>query len=159
MKISKTLPGNTRTASGVLALLAMLTVVGVACERTPTAPKTGTSTGTTAAPANVPVPTTPAKADNTKNNAANRDADVKTPLDQGNSRSDIDITAGIRRAIITDKAMSTNAQNCKIISEKGVVTLRGVVDSEAEKETIGATAKATTGVVSVDNQLEVKKPG
>jgi osmotically-inducible protein OsmY len=56
-----------------------------------------------------------------------------------------------------DKAMSMNAQNCKIITDKsGVVTLRGVVDSQAEKDAIQAKAQAVAGVTRVDNQLEVK---
>ena len=54
--------------------------------------------------------------------------------------------------------MSINAQNCKVICDKAVVTLRGVVNSQAEKDTIGAKAMAVAGVISVDNQLVVKAP-
>ncbi|MBL8886282.1 MAG: BON domain-containing protein [Phycisphaerales bacterium] len=94
--------------------------------------------------------------DNTAVNKVDRNSGTKTPMDQSNSKSDIDITASIRRAIMEDKEMSTNAQNCKIITEGGVVTLRGPVNSQAEKDAIEAKAKAASGVTRVDNQLEVK---
>lgn len=97
----------------------------------------------------------PAKPDNTANNS--RDAETaKTPLDQSNDARDVEISAAVRRAIVDDAAMSTNAKNVKIITAKGVVTLRGVVDSQAEKDSIESKAKGVAGVVSVDNQLEVK---
>ncbi|MGH7241921.1 MAG: BON domain-containing protein [Phycisphaerales bacterium] len=81
---------------------------------------------------------------------------TKTPMDQSNAKADIDITAAIRRAIMEDKSMSTNAQNCKIITEGGVTTLRGPVNSQSEKDAIEAKAKSVAGVTRVDNQLEVK---
>lgn len=80
----------------------------------------------------------------------------KTTLDQSESSDAIEITAEIRRAIVEDDSMSINAQNSKIITEEsGLVTLRGVVDSEQEKNAIEAIAKGVTGVTRVDNQLEV----
>lgn len=103
--------------------------------------------------------TTPPKADNTANNERDRDTTNPTPIDQKNNQADIDITAKIRAAVVDDDTMSTNARNCKIITQDGVVTLRGVVDSQAEKDAIETKAKAVAGVVRVDNQLEVKAPG
>lgn len=97
-----------------------------------------------------------ADADNTANNKVDRDSATKTPVDQSNSKTDIDITASIRRAIMADKSMSVNAQNCKIITEAGVTTLRGPVESQAEKDAIEAKARAVPGVTRIDNQLEVK---
>src|SRR5262249_12617878 len=104
-------------------------------------------------------PTTPPQPDNTGVNKRDRDTDKpanKTPMDQANNNADIAITEKIRSTIMADKAMSTDAQNCKIITDKGVVTLRGVVDSATEKMAIENIAKATAGVTRVDNQLEVK---
>ncbi len=98
------------------------------------------------------------QADNTARNTADRDTTTKTPLDQSNSKADIDITTAIRRAVMEDNVLSTNAKNCKIITDKGVVTLRGPVATQAEKDSIGAMARAAAGVTSVDNQLEVKSP-
>ncbi len=97
-----------------------------------------------------------AAADNTARNAVDQNGATKTPLDQSNSASDIKITADVRREIMTDKSMSMNAQNCKIITDKGVVTLRGPVTSQTEKDAIESKAKATAGVSKVVNELEVK---
>ena len=101
---------------------------------------------------------TPPAADNTARNKADRDTNAKTPLDQSESSPDIKITADIRREIMKADNMSTNAQNCKIITDKGVVTLRGPVNSIAEKDRIAAFATSVAGVVRVDNQLEIKSP-
>lgn len=121
------------------------------CDRrdeAPTPAPASTRSTETAAPNPAP--------DNTGANKADRDSASKTPMDQSNTKTDIDITASIRRAIMNDKAMSINAQNCKIITEAGVTTLRGPVESQAEKDSIESKAKAVAGVVRVDNQLEVK---
>jgi hyperosmotically inducible protein len=115
-----------------------------------TAPRSDTTTRDTS---------TPPKADNTAKNERDRDTTNPTPIDQKNNQADIDITAKIRSAVVDDDTMSTNARNCKIITQDGVVTLRGVVDSQAEKDAIEAKAKTVAGVVRVDNQLEVKTPG
>ena len=95
--------------------------------------------------------------DNTARNKGDGAPEAKSPMDQSESSSDIKITADIRRAIMDDNSMSVNAQNCKIITDKsGMVTLRGVVNSQAEKDMIESKAKAVAGVTKVDNQLEVK---
>lgn len=115
--------------------------------------------GTTTTPSGATTsPSTTKDADNTDRNKRDRDMDAtKTPLDQSQSAEDVKITAEIRKAILDDKSMSMNGQNVKIITDKsGVVTLRGPVDSQAEKDAIEAKAKAVAGVTRVDNQLEVK---
>ena len=119
-------------------------------------PANRTAPAPNAPAANTPAPTKP---DNTGVNKRDASGETKTPMDQSNSKSDIDITASIRKAIMDDRSMSTNAQNCKIITDKGVVTLRGVVDSAAERDAIGMKAGAVAGVTRVDNQLEVKVGG
>lgn len=115
--------------------------------------RTGTTgSGTTGAATNEAP-----KADNTERNKADRDMDTsKTPMDQSNSDSDVKITADIRRAIMDESGMSVNAQNCKIITQNGVVTLRGPVATQAEKDSIEAKARAAAGVTNVVNELEVK---
>ena len=132
----------TRPMLGVA--LVLICLVGGACDKTDTNSTTST-------------PPKGAQPDNTARNKADRDMQTKTPMDQSNSSADIKITADIRRAIMDDKSMSTNAQNCKIITDKaGVVTLRGPVGSQAEKDSIEAKAKAVAGVTNVINELEVK---
>ena len=95
--------------------------------------------------------------DNTASNKGDAAKTAKSPMDQSQSIDDVKITAEIRRAIMDDKTMSINAQNCKIVTDKaGKVTLRGVVNSQTEKDAIELKAKSASGVSSVDNQLEVK---
>jgi osmotically-inducible protein OsmY len=77
-------------------------------------------------------------------------------MDQGGSEADRDLTATIRRAIVADDALSTDAHNVKIITQDQVVTLRGPVKSAAEKAAVAAKAQQAKGVKRVDNQLEVK---
>jgi osmotically-inducible protein OsmY len=90
-------------------------------------------------------------------NGAATPAASKTPMDQSESAVHIKITADIRREILDDKSMSTNAQNCKVITDSnGRVTLRGAVDTQAERDSIGAKASRIAGGTNVDNLLEVK---
>jgi osmotically-inducible protein OsmY len=96
------------------------------------------------------------KADNTERNVRDRDDKTVLPTDQGGSAADRDVTAAIRKAIVDDDALSTNAQNVKIVTIAGVVTLRGPVETSEEKAAIAATAEKTTGVKRVNNQLEIK---
>jgi hyperosmotically inducible protein len=95
-------------------------------------------------------------ADNTERNVRDRDGKTLTPTDQGGSAADRDVTAAIRKAIVDNDALSTDAQNVKIVTIAGVVTLRGPVETPAEKATVAATAEKTKGVKRVDNQLEIK---
>lgn len=141
---------NTHNILG-LALVSMSLALG-ACDRRSDR-DWNRRTGTTAHP--TPKGT---EADNTARNTVDRDSSTKTPMDQSNSSADIKITADIRSAIMGDKSMSMNAQNCKIITDKsGVVTLRGPVASQAEKDAIEAKVKAIAGVTRVVNDLEVKQ--
>jgi osmotically-inducible protein OsmY len=94
-------------------------------------------------------------ADNSGKNVRDRQESAQTPGDQSNSKSDVAITKAVRKAVVADKALSTNAHNVKIITTNGVVTLRGPVKSPEEKDKIGAKAKQVAGVKSVDNQLEI----
>jgi osmotically-inducible protein OsmY len=93
--------------------------------------------------------------DNTGRNVRDRNDATQTPGDQGSSATDIKITQEIRRALTDSERLSTNGKNVKIITLDRVVTLRGPVDSQAERDAIVKVAKATDGVQRVDNQLEV----
>lgn len=97
-------------------------------------------------------------ADNTGRNVRDRDDATVTPEDQGESASDRKITAAIRRSIVKDKSLSLDAHNAKIITRNGVVTLRGPVDSQAEKQKLQSIAEKVRGVKRIDNQLEIKSP-
>jgi len=99
---------------------------------------------------------TAAAADNTGQNVRDRNNRTLTPLDQGNNQSDLNTTAQIRKEIIADKGMSLNAQNVKIITLDGHVTLRGPVNNAQEKRLIGEIADRIAQVGNVDNQLDVQ---
>jgi hyperosmotically inducible protein len=95
------------------------------------------------------------KADNTGRNVRDRDSQTLTPIDQGNTESDLKTTKLIRKAIMDVKDLSMNARNVKIITDNGQVTLRGPVKSADEKRVINEIAKQLAKDGSVDNQLEV----
>jgi hyperosmotically inducible protein len=94
-------------------------------------------------------------ADNSGKNVRDRKDGAPTSGNQSNAKSDVAITQEIRKVVMADKSLSTNAHNVKIITADGVVTLRGPVKSAAEKATIEAKAKQAAGVSRVDNQLEI----
>jgi hyperosmotically inducible periplasmic protein len=99
------------------------------------------------------------KAPDADNTAKNADVNTptETPTAQSESGPDIEISAAIRKAVVDDKALSVNAHNVKIVTSSGVVTLRGPVKSDAEKQSIEAKAKKVAGVTSVNNLLEVEQ--
>jgi len=94
--------------------------------------------------------------DNTGINKRDQNDEALTPGDQGTSQEDREITRRIRRAITQNDQMSTAAKNVKIITVNAKVTLRGPVNSEAERDQIAAVAQQIAGS-GLDNQLEVKQ--
>ena len=92
--------------------------------------------------------------DNSALNARDKGNTTLTPKDQKENKKDIKITSRIRQAVVRNKALSIDAQNAKIITRDGLVTLRGSVANEAEKIKLQHIAQKTKGVVQVDNQLE-----
>ena len=94
--------------------------------------------------------------DNTGKNERDRSGETMTSGDQSNSPEDVKITAAIRRAVVADDSLTMTATNVKIITANGVVTLRGPVNTAAEKTRIGQIAAKNAGGAKVENQLEVK---
>ena len=108
-----------------------------------------------------PTPRDPAssnstEADNTKQNSSDQNKNTETAEKQSNSKDDLALTQKIRQAVMKDGSLSMNAKNAKIIAQDGKITLKGPVDSQQEKDTIGAAAGEIAGKDKVDNQLEVK---
>lgn len=95
-------------------------------------------------------------ADNTSKNKRDKDLGKPTAQNQSNAKSDVELTREVRRAIMKEKGLSTNAQNVKIITKHGVMTLRGPVATAKEKDLIGKLAK-DSGATSITNQLEPKE--
>jgi|SRR5579862_4601647 len=75
---------------------------------------------------------------------------------QEKDRSDRNLTDQIRKAIIADKSLSTDAHNVKVITRDGQVTLRGLVRSENEKRTVEVKAVEVAGQDRVINDLVIK---
>lgn len=94
-------------------------------------------------------------ADNTARNTRDRGGRTLTPADQGGNESDVTLTQEIRKAVVATDGLSLNAQNVKIITVKGRVTLRGPVRTAEEKVMIAAIATRVAGAANVDDQLEV----
>ncbi len=100
--------------------------------------------------------TEPAQPDNTTVNQRDRNASEATADRQKDNRADRDITQQIRKAIVKDKSLSTYAHNVKIITQNGMVTLKGPVRSEQEKQAVEAAAVQVAGGDRVTDQLDVK---
>jgi len=93
--------------------------------------------------------------DNTKVNQRDRSQTEPTADQQKENSSDRHLSQQIRRAIVKDKSLSTNAHNVKIIAQNGSVTLKGAVASEEEKQTIESKATEIAGPGKVNNELQV----
>jgi hyperosmotically inducible protein len=98
----------------------------------------------------------PVAPDNSAVNVRDRAAGAMTAGEQSSATDDVALTRKIRRAVVKDRSLSTLAHNVKIVSANGNVTLRGPVNTEAEKVAIASKAQAIAGAGKVDNQLEVK---
>jgi osmotically-inducible protein OsmY len=79
-----------------------------------------------------------------------------SPQDQAASDADRALVVQIRQSMMNDTSMAAAAPSVKVTVNNGKVILAGEVKSNAEKANLGSLAQRTAGVVSVDNQLEVK---
>lgn len=97
------------------------------------------------------------KPDNTKVNKRDRNPGEATADRQKMNAADRSLTAEIRKSLMADKALSTYAHNVKIISQDGIVTLKGPVSSDEEVKSIVAKAVEVAGSPDkVVNQMSVK---
>lgn len=103
-------------------------------------------------PSTTPTSTT-TDADNTGKNVRDREPAAKTPIDQNENQTDVNITANIRSKVM-DANLSLNGRNVKIITQDGSVTLRGPVDNAGEKTRIEEIARGVAGQ-KVTSELEV----
>ena len=93
--------------------------------------------------------------DNTKVNTRDRAAGAVTADQQKETPTDRDITKRIRQAVVGDKSLSTYAHNVKIVARDGQVTLKGPVNTDAEKQAIEKKAIAVAGANRVTNEITV----
>ena len=69
--------------------------------------------------------------------------------------SDATLTTKVHTALANDVGMRT-MYSINVDSDKGVVTLKGKVDSQATKQRAEDVAKRVSGVNTVKNELQVK---
>ena len=77
--------------------------------------------------------------------------------DTRQSMSDAGLTGKVKSALAADVGTKT-LRGVDVDSDKGVVTLKGHVDSSDTKQRAEAVAKKVSGVKSVKNQLSIRKP-
>jgi osmotically-inducible protein OsmY len=95
--------------------------------------------------------------DNSQMNQRDRDDRTRTPFEQGNSPEDLQVTQQIRKYVVNGtNNFSVLAQNIKIITRNGRVTLRGPVKTDDEKSSIAMMAQEVAGTNNVNDLLEVK---
>ncbi len=66
------------------------------------------------------------------------------------------ITAGVKAKFLADSQIKS--LDISVATEKGVVTLTGTVDNQAEITKAGEIAKSIKGVTKVRNDLKLKTP-
>lgn len=96
--------------------------------------------------------------DNTKVNTRDRAPQAVTADQQKETPADREISRKIRRALVTDKSLSTYAHNVKVITQDGMVTLKGPVRSEEEKDAVAAKASTIVKKNQITNQLTIAPP-
>lgn len=98
--------------------------------------------------------------DNTKTNQRDRSKNEPTADQQKENNSDRELARKIRQSVVSDKSLSTDAHNVKIIAQDGDVTLKGPVRSEEEKRTLESkAAEVAGGPDHVKSEIEVKASG
>jgi hyperosmotically inducible periplasmic protein len=94
--------------------------------------------------------------DNTRVNKRDKACDSMTAEKSSHNKGDMQITREIRKSIMATKGLSVDAQNVKIITKDGAVTLRGPVDNDNEKATLDSLARNCAAATTFTNELEVK---
>jgi ferritin-like metal-binding protein YciE len=95
------------------------------------------------------------KRDNSGTNIRDRNDSRATSDNQKMGGPELKVLARIRQEIIANEALSTNAQNIKIIVQSNTVILRGPVHSIEERAWIQKATARTAAGYNVDNQLEI----
>ena len=97
----------------------------------------------------------PVKPDDSKVNAARREAGLPTAENQASSKADTELAASIRKAIVSHNDLSSYAKNVKIIVRDQKVQLVGPVRSTEEKALVEDIAKGQAGATTVVSEIAV----
>jgi hyperosmotically inducible periplasmic protein len=71
------------------------------------------------------------------------------------NKADRELTRQIRKAIVADKSLSTQAHNIKILTRDGTVMLKGQVKTDDEKKAVEDKASGIAGNGKVTSELTV----
>jgi hyperosmotically inducible protein len=134
-----------------LLFVLTLTTLLVGCSSNGYDNSTTNKDTTKPAPVTQPVKTEPKTSENTKVSQQ----DQVTPIDQGENEADLTVTQNIRQALIDDDSLTLAAKNVTIVTTNNEVTLRGEVNTAAEKKTIGVLAAKNSAGQKVTNLLTV----
>ncbi len=93
--------------------------------------------------------------DNSKVNERDKTVTEMTADQQKSNLSDTEITARIRQEIMKEKNFSTYAQNIKIITIDGKVTLKGPVRTMNEQNSILKHARTVAGASNVVSEIAI----
>ena len=94
-------------------------------------------------------------ADNTKVNQRDQSKSEPTADQQKENPADRQLAQQIRKALVKDKSLSTYGHNVKVIAQNGMVTLKGPVKSDEEKQAIEAKAAQIAGSDKVTSEIQV----
>lgn len=84
-----------------------------------------------------------------------KDVRITADTQAQGSKADVETTRKIRERLTDDDALSVQAQNVKIITLGGTITLSGQVDDQSERNKIIAVAKEVGGRKNINNQLQM----
>jgi hyperosmotically inducible periplasmic protein len=74
--------------------------------------------------------------------------------DRSEKAVDLELTEKVRQVIAADDSFSTKAKNVSVDTVDGIVTLRGPVPNEQERNAIAAKVRGVAGVKELDDKLE-----
>lgn len=92
---------------------------------------------------------------NSGTDAETRSTNEVTAIDQGNSPADMETTRKIRADLMERGDLSAFGKNALVITQDGVVTLKGHVRSKQEKRIIEQCAVKVAGKSKVKNELQI----
>jgi hyperosmotically inducible protein len=72
------------------------------------------------------------------------------------AQADRELMAKIRRTVVEDKSLSTEAHNVKIYAKGGKVTLKGQVRTQEEKYKVAKIATDAAGAGNVTDEMTIK---
>jgi hyperosmotically inducible protein len=79
----------------------------------------------------------------------------QTASEATQNKADRELTRQIRKSIVSDKSLSTQAHNVKILTRDGTVTLKGQVKTDDEKKAVEDKATGVAGNGKVTSELTV----